>query len=349
MKIALIEIGNSHEECLYSQIKFLSSLPECEITLICSQVIYKQISYQHLFSDIKVVDSPKGWKKYQSLYNIYSYIRRGNFDKLIFNTAQGSFTKKLMMMPYQKTKLYGTLHNLKKLDSFSQKLVTKKLERYFVLNDYLLNKVKDTSQGSIFSSYYPIFFPKLNIGMITKPEDENWIAIPGQVELKRRDYLSLLKAISSRTISDKIKFLLLGPADHSHGDGLFIREQIAQLGLSSNFVLWSDYMPNNLFHEYMSLCDFVMPLIHEDHVSSQLYRYQISGAFNQAFSYRKPLLVSKHLKNIEDFQDTVIFYSLDDLSNLESLLDNNNRRFYQLDKWSFEFQKNHYLKEIGIN
>ena len=165
MKIALIEIGSSHDECLYSQVKILSSVSD--LTLICDNSLRENTKHYDLIDRRIFVSIGKGYKKWVSLFRLWRLCCSENFDKIIFNTAQGKLIQILLTFPFpKKTNFYGVLHNTLKLkQSVSQKKISKKIIHYFILNDYLKDKIiADTS----FSTFYPIFYPKYKLQTIHK-------------------------------------------------------------------------------------------------------------------------------------------------------------------------------------
>lgn len=344
MKIALIEIGGSHDECLYSQIKILKSVENVHLTLICDSSLKEHVSYFDSIDKIEFVKKTKGfWAEWFVAFKIYSLYKKENFDNIIFNTAEGKKITKLLLLPFSaKTKFFGTLHNTNKIkNSTSQKLISQKIQKYFVLNDYLVHE----KHKHIFASYYPIFFPNYPQANIEKPKDTIWVCIPGQVELKRRDYSSLFDNIEKTKLEKNIQFIFLGPCEHSHGDGNYIKERIKKLNLEKQCMLWDNFIDVTLFHTIAKNSDFLLPLIHPQHVSYSLYSHNISGAFNIAFAYKIPLLMEESFSSHLDFKDNSIFYNIDNmLSKIKK--PEPNKKFYQEQKWSFDFQKEKYWQVI---
>ena len=312
MKIALIELGNSHDECLYSQIRILKAKPGVELHLICSRAIFKRTQHFNEVDTFHQVSIPKGFFAQQKAYRkLKKYILKQAFAKLIFNTAQGSEVKKLMpFLRKYKGKMFGILHDTKKLEhSTGQKIISKKLDGYFVLNHYLEEKLKGNTNKPI-QSFYPIFFPSISHTPIAKPSDNLWFVVPGQLETKRRDYEALFEAVKNLKLASNYKFILLGKSMHSHGNGHWAKKFIAKYKLQDNFVLWDNFVPNDVCEAYLQKADYLMPLIHPNHPSAELYKHQITGAFNLAFAYKIPLLLEQQFKANLDFKNNSIFYTL---------------------------------------
>ncbi|AFM05206.1 hypothetical protein Fleli_2853 [Bernardetia litoralis DSM 6794] len=346
IKIALLELGGSHDECLYSQIKCLKSIPTVHITLICdSKVAQNTIDFDKDIDTKIIIEVFKGIAEWKQMYKLSNFLLKEKFDKIILNTAQSSKAKKLCFFVRQKIEVYGILHNIQKLHgSIGQKIISQSLKGYFVLNDYLLEKIPKTNISK-FSSFYTIFFPKNSLINLSKPADEIWICIPGKVEEKRRDYDILVQELSTKKLSKHIKFIFLGKIKGEYA--LTIKQKIEALGLESQFMYWEDFVPNQLFHSILQESDFIMPLIHSNHISASYYEYRISGTFNLAFAYQKPLLIEQSFEKYTDFKNNSVSYVI---SNLLEVINNlqkiDSNLLYKEEKWSFEFQKKKYLDFI---
>lgn len=349
LRVALIELSTSHDECLYAQVKMLKSDKNIHLTLICNEKHRDNVKYYDLVNTIEFVQINKGIHVWLDLFRVRKMMLKGNFDKIVFNTAQGPLLKKLLMLPFGKTDMIGTLHNTNKLNgSVGQKIISKKIRKYFVLNDYLLDTIRPKDHPALqFASYYPIFFPTFPEINVTKKENEIWICVPGQVELKRRDYNSLFDSIEKTGIKAAVRFILLGRCSHAHGDGNQVKDWILQNNLTDHFMLFDDFISPELFHSILKKCDYVLPLIHPLHKSFDLYKTQVSGAYNLAFAYKKPLLMEKSFSLYTDFKDNSVFYDCNQImETLNNVKPDSSAAFYTEEKWNFEFQKNKYLSFI---
>jgi hypothetical protein len=352
MKIALIEIGQSHDECIYSQIACIASNSNAKVYLICSESLRERVSSYDLVE--KIWFFPKFTKPTIFHYfKIWKLILSEKFDKVIFNTAQGKHPKNLLLFPYPKRiEFLGTLHNLEKLtkNSLGQRIISRKIKKYYLLNDYLLTQIEPEFKEKMhFGVFYPIFFPTQNSLSRIKPIDEIWICIPGQVELKRRDYEGLFQALETCKIDSKLKFILLGSCEHSHGDGGIIKKKIKELNLQDNFELYDGFVPMEEFYTIIKQSNYIMPLIHTNHVSAKLYKNQISGAFNQAFGYKIPFLLESCYKDSNDFKSNSLFYTLESLPQiLNNIRQVTSSEMYSDEKWTFEYQSKKYWELINL-
>ena len=344
MKIALVEIDGSHDECLYTQLLFVKGFSQ-ETDLICASNMKNQVQYFDSL-DAKYFFNFHGskLKRILSVFKLWRLINKNKYNFVIFNTAQGSLIRNLMLLPYsKKINFIGVMHNGNKLiKSGNQRIINKKISKYFVLNEYVKSIQKDINNIKI-ASFYPIFFPKFKNFEIHKNLNEIWISIPGQLQNIRRDYMGLIASLNPKITPLNIKFLLLGKSNNQN-DGTQIKKLIKDKGLESYFIFWERFIPNNEFHSYLNKSDFIMPLVSAKNEPAYL-KYKISGSFNLAFAYKKPLLMEDSFSNIDDFKENAIFYNYKDINEIISTL-NPIRNTYQNPKWSFEYQKNNYLEFI---
>ena len=352
-KAILVEIGGSHTECLYSQVRFLTE-SGYDLALVFSENLHDRIDRLGLKNEVSYykfgTSTPEDW---QSLRDIKKFIITKNECKVIFNTAGGNLIRNLVSFHYPSTiEFIGVIHDLSKLkNSFTQKLINRKIKKYFVLNDYL----KDNSINNIsVESFYPVFFPDFKNIPLNKKVGEFWVCIPGNVEFSRRDYKSLVESLKKNKINDNVKFILLGSSGHFNSDADELMDKIKNLSLEKYFIFFDDFVPEELFHSYAIQCDLIMPLIHKSHpYFLEVDGYKISGNFNIAFAHKKPLLVENTFEKFGDFKENGIFYSPDNMISKINVLsaDKNNfidlkSRMYKDPKWLFEFQKEKYISFI---
>ncbi len=350
-KIALVEMGGSHDECLYAQVRYLTSAGH-HVELICNSSLKSNVSYFDGLDRVHLIELRKGLKQWVDLIRIRRILVNGKFDRIVFNTAQGNVLKNLFLLPLPKKALrFGVIHNLRKLsNSVSQSVITRNLKGYFVLNDYLLDRVPPEIRKTVnVHSLYTVFYPTYPPVEVSKPTNEIWICIPGQVERSRRDYDGLFDSIERFGVNENVKFILLGRCEHLDGDGESIKHRISELGVTDQFMLWDSFIETELFYSILQYSDYVLPLIHPDHESFSLYEYQISGAFNLAFGFKKPLLMEHSFAEFEDFKTNAIHYAV------PSMMEKINRleiprsdQFYQEEKWEFEYQKRGFLQALGL-
>ena len=350
-KIALVEMGGSHDECLYAQIRYLKADGH-HVTLICNVSLKSNVDYFDGLDVVHFIDLRSGLKQWIDLRIIRKILVKGKFDRIIFNTAQGNVLKNLFLLPKPKNaKRFGVIHNLRKLKgSHSQKVITRNLDGYFVLNDYLIDQLDPEVKRTVnLHPLYTVFYPDYPSRKLEKNPEEIWICIPGQVELSRRDYDTLFDSIEKNGILDHIKLLFLGRCEHTDGDGSYVKKRIAALGIEQNVVLWDSFIETDEFYGMLKASDYILPLIHPKHGSYSLYEFQISGSFNLAFGFKKPLLMEASFSEYADFKNTAVFYEADALmEKINGLKVGHESSFYSDPKWDFDNQKNSFLKALKL-
>lgn len=343
---AVLEITGSHEECIYAQLLHLKR-GGYHTLLICSTNLKPKVfefdqADEFFYFDVTEEDR----RSYLKLWQIRALLVRRQVEVVCINSAHGKLVQNLVLLPYPKRmKFFGILHGINKLrKSVTQKLISIRIKKYFLLNDYLVQNLHKVPHGKLkFESYYPIFFPEFK-GMVPadKPEGQVWVTIPGQVEYARRDYRTLVDAFAKLAHKPDIQFIFLGSWEHREGNGPDLKQYIESLGLSRYFQ-FTGYMQNAAFHAVIKASDIIMPLIHPGNDGFEKYLiYQITGSYNLAFAHHKPLLMLQAFDQYEDFIENALFYSLDNLpaqlGNLPALIAGIQPQLYKNPKWTAEHQ-----------
>ena len=192
---ALVEIGGSHDECLYSQAAFLEA-GGFDVHLVVSESLVPRVRGFDNVVRVHTVSTGGGEiGAMRTALQLYRLTGRLGSDVVVFNTAHGAVVRDFTLLPQGRRRLAGVVHNILKLDaSTGQKIITRRIRRYLVLNDYLLDNRQDDLEV-VLDWFYPIFFPPFTPVDVTKGEKEIWACIPGKVDFKRRDYEGLLTAL----------------------------------------------------------------------------------------------------------------------------------------------------------
>jgi hypothetical protein len=344
MKVALIEISGSHAECLPAQVIMLNEAGH-EIHLVYDSKLNGIDELRPHVKEAHEVSSDLSPK--QKVTRCLTYLKNGRFDLMLFNTAQGGLMKKMCWRGLPKGRKIGLLHNVNKLRKLgSQRFINMKLDGYLVLSEYLKREALMARPRLNVEWFYPSFFYPVEQA-VEKPTEEKWIGIPGQVELKRRDYESLMSALEADLPPSHWRFLLLGPSDHASGDGNWVRERLKENGLEKHFVMFEGHLDHREFHAYLKQCDVILPLNHRVNGKTDYLKDQISGAWNLAYAYAKPLLLPTEYNHLEDFKGSAHFYKKDALTKrMESVLSGQSD-VQALRRHSYEFHKERYLKFVG--
>jgi len=348
MRTAIVELRASHEECIFSQLRFLKDAGH-RVTLILHPALAPQIKdYQNLADELVYIDFDKAdfFTKLQRQWQLFGILRK--FDLLVFNTAHSySVLRNLsQLLRFVSTRCVGILHDTKKLHSSStQRLISKKVKKYFVLNDMLLPT--DPSADPIeVQSFYPIFFPKYE-PVPTYKQNEIWIGIPGRIDYGRRSYDFLIDVLAKIPNLKRVKFLILGKVDATDPAGKRLYDSLKDLGRPERFKMFHSFIPNEEYHAYLAACDYIMPLLTQ---KEEYLEHKISGTFNLAFAHKKPMLCHTFFQDIPDLKENSLFFDAETLPKLISDIDTKNTASpasYADPKWNYRFQQKRYIDFIN--
>ena len=338
-KVLLIEFSDSHHECLYSQVRFLQE-SGCEVAVLVDKARIDRLegySCQQFSQDFASDQDPAA--------TTMEIIEENRFDSIVYNTTSHGMVRRLTqyLHNHPEIRTAGILHNPKNIWTTPRhQLIRRKTKRFFLLSENLLTSIRRLSlQPRSYAYFYPMFFPDYQ-HTVQKPPGEIWIGVPGQVSQSRRDYECLLKSLLSINTDPSLRILFLGRLGDRDGK---IPELIDRVNHQTPGLVryWDKSIHNPEYHGYMQNIDAVLPLIHD----RSFYRLKITGAFNLAFAYRKPLLLSAIMKNNIDFQDNAFFYANKDLGRVLSTPDKwLSAKYYTSEKWEFDFQRQLYIDHI---
>lgn len=351
MKVALIELGGSHEECMLTQMIALKSI-NASITLICTPEIKARNPHFEKYVDaILVVDfTKKAWADFKLILGINQFLKSNDFQKAILNTAQGGHIRNLCLTASKSVEFIGVIHTIRKFQgSFTQKIIHRKIKKYLLLSDFLLDKITIPKKLNV-KSFYPLDYPEFDL-KITKRPAETWITIVGGVENRRKDLTGFISMLE-KTNNENIKFIFLGKSDENKEEVVNFKAQIQTMNRSSQVVTFNDFIAPDLFNAYLKASDFLCPLIHPATQSAEQYiSNQISGAFNLAYSYQIPLLIHDNYNDIEDLQNSSIFYNQ---TNFDATLLNAIQtrgeivtKIATVEKWKKQFQQKKFIEFIS--
>ena len=348
MKTAIVEIRESHEECICTQLSFLKDAGH-QVTLLLHPLLAKQIiDYVNLAEEVIYIDfdNKSFLKKLELQWKLYRMLEK--FDLIILNTAHSySVLRNLtVLLRFAQAKCVGILHDTKKLDSSStQRIISRKIKKYFVLNDALLPA--EEPRGNIkVQSFYPIFFPEYEPLPVYKQNDI-WIGIPGRVDYDRRNYDFLVNALAEIPGLDRMKFVILGKVDRNNPIGKRFYDSLEKSGQLERFKLFHTFIENRDFHSYLAACDYIMPLLTPN---ADYLKYKISGSYNLAFAHKKPLLCHTFFQDFPDLRANSLFFDETTFPQLISEIDTGNLKSpasYSDPKWSYRFQQRRYIDFIN--
>ncbi len=328
MKILIVELSTSHTEIIEPTVKALK--PWTVDLAIHENSFSKVKNLEHQIKIFKLANASE-------VFQAQAIIKKNNYDIVIFNSAQGKNARSLIIKTlFVKSKFIGFHHNPEKLiSSFTQSLIKFKIKKYILLaqfnKDYLVRNGVDSKNLHVF---YPVI--DQSQAAVAGADAQRLIAIPGVLEQGRRDYFGLIKTVLQNPDAYKnVRFELLGNS-LTH-DGPEIKKQIMQTNLSDRFRLYDGYVEQTTLDNCLKRCDYVMSLMHPGTKYFEKYLHtKISGAYNLAFSFRKPLLLHDLFSTIQDFKENCLFYNLDNLGQQIQKNITLNSKFY--DQFNIDFQ-----------
>ncbi len=305
--IALVEIGRSHDECLLPQIQWLKEAG-CKITLVCNPEIRERnpIFEHYVHAFIEPVMDTSQWKDFWKMRKLVNDLRNAGVDKVVFNTAQGGHIRNACRFA-RKTRLecIGIIHTTRKFDgSFTQKLISKTIKKYFLLSKFLKerSKVSDDIQLEYF---YPIH----SIDSYPDPAKEQLtITLIGSVENRRKDLDSIPELIAQ--LPENAQLVFLGKSDASSEDRLKLERDPGSENQNNRLIFYDAFVPQEEFDRILKQSHFLLPLVHPDTPSADQYLLnQIPGAMILSFAYHIPLLLHKHYKNHTELATASYYYT----------------------------------------
>jgi len=353
-EILLAEFNKSHTEVLHSQILFFLK-KKYHVNLW----INKEAEFEDVYNGkVKIIreDTKVSSLNIGLLYKVVRFIQRNKIKKVVLNTAHGILIRNLcLLLMNSNVEVIGVIHQAHKLiKSSTQKIISKKIRKYFVLNDYVKEYMNNLQQNTYrINSFYPVFFHN-NESNNSNVNDKIIITVPGNVIQNRKDYLFLLRSIITldKELKEKFQFIFLGTASKSESAEVF--NLINKNKLEESFVkIYKKRVPENEFIDMLQHSDYIMPLIHpSSHSYNEYMATEISGAFNTAFAFKKPLLMYGSFKKFEDFKKFAVFY---DEKSFESLLERISKHdltkeikknYLNYRKFDLDFQTENYIKFI---
>lgn len=348
-RVAIVEIGGSHDECILSQLVSLKEAGAWVVLCGTKDILEKNSTFKKYLDSFHEVTLPKSAiGDFLEMVRLNRWFKKNKIDRVIANTAQGGHIRNLCITSSPKIQFFGFIHTIKMLESsFTQSIISKKIKDYFVLNDTLKRYSKKTKNRNVYS-FYPLNYPHFNL-TIPKPENEFWIAIIGGVESRRKDLNGFIEL--AKLTPKNVHFHFLGKSKLETDEVHQFLKEINENKLSNRIKLFDNFLTEEAFDGYLQKTDAIFPLVHPYTPSADEYfKRQISGAINIAFSYKIPMLIHENYQDWEDFKDGVIFYNLSNFGERFSTFQTSvltlKNQLIANPKFSAEFQNKHFAKII---
>ena len=306
--VAVIEVDGSHDECLLTQLFALKQAKK-SILLICTQTLKdRNTQFESLVDEFSIIDS--SLKHKTVVKHICNTLKSKKVELAIFNTAQGAKVRDVCLkMLFSKIKFFGIIHTTRKFEgSRTQRLINFKIKNYFLLSEFLFNKVTPPN-GIHLAYFYPIRFPEFNTNKIKN--DTLTVSIIGGVEKRRKDLEGFVKMVEN-TSSMNVKYIFIGKSDSKNEDVIALKTALTQKNLLKNVQLFDNFISQEEFDVYLQQTDLILPIVHPNTPSAdQYFKNQISGAVNVGFGYKIPLLIHEGYDNVTELKERALFYNLD--------------------------------------
>lgn len=343
-KYALVEIGDSHDECLLSQMHALSERGVKILLCTTQKIVDRNPLFVNYVDSLLVVDmNQEKSKQKREISRIWNKIKAEKCSKVVLNTAQGNMIRYLCWKAlFSKIEFVGILHTTRKLKgSFTQKMISKKVKKYLFLSEYLLSTLEIPKELNV-DYFYPLRFNR---------EDRSFkktglqIAIIGGVENRRKDldgFVEMAGAVKDQNID----FVFVGKSDLEKRDVHVFLNKIEKKELQ-NIRYFTRFVSQDEFDIFVSQSDLILPMIHPDTPSAdQYFKNQISGAMTVSFAYKIPMLVHREFKHISEMKPAGFYYEPQKFAEaLNSCLDKIEQKRKEMrdhQKYSVEYQENRY-------
>lgn len=339
----LVEVAGSHDECLYTQVAALQD-NNIEVLLATDRTIAGRLEVDSKMIHVVRSGMEGSWK---IASNIIHLIRQFKPEKVVFNTAQGSIVRNVVIrslgLPVE---FIGIIHTTRKFQgSFTQRWINLKIKKYFFLAKFLKENVGQ-HKGIRTDYFYALDLPFSDGGStITKSKR---IVIIGGVESRRKDLEGFLNMMNDEQLKE-FTFIFLGRSAENNCEVANFKNKLREMGVLDRVVLYPDFVSHELFASEMERAALVLPLIHPGTSSAEQYFCnQIPGAMNVALSWKKPLLLHKDYMEIEELEPAAYYYELSNLATLLNGIDevSYKKKLFQIaenENFSREFNRQKFI------
>lgn len=308
LRIALVEIGGSHDECMLTQMHAIRNYGHAIVLITTANVAERNPIFKEYVNEIYLVDTENTARK-AVVREVWKKLKGDKIDQAIFNTAQGKVIRDLCVKAlFHPIKFVGVIHTTRMFtESFTQKIIHRKIKKYFLLSEFLCSKVTPPKGVSV-AYFYPLRFPTTPA---PKESSKIIIAIIGGVEERRKDLEGFLTVLPTLQ-NENIQFIFLGKSDASKPEVRSFLNRLKEYDVTDLVTTFDVFVPQETFDAVVQNATFILPLVHPDTPSAdQYFRNQISGAMTVSFGYKVPMLIHAAYQGIEEMQAASFYYSLD--------------------------------------
>ena len=311
MRVAIIEIGGSHMENVYTLVHLLQKR-ECEIILVINEKLVSLVYDKQAIKSIVTVpdDITKFSVQLKEYKRLRLLLKKEKVETVIIGTTEIKPVRTLVFFLPVKN-IIGIVHDASKLEKSStfKNILSLKMKKFIVFGNYILKKLKPLPKYKI-ASLDVVYFPKVKQMKLIKPANEFWVVIPGTVSGDRRDYLPLIQQLRTNQLPGQLKIILLGyfPASEQS-----IRTALNNWKEAGKHVIsFQEYLGYDLFHSYLNHADIILPLMKLENDSFYADR-RTSGSIHLGLGYQKPFLLPSSFKNELVIPFSIYYSSIEEL------------------------------------
>lgn len=308
LRIALVEIGGSHDECLLTQMHAIQNRGHEMVLITTTDVANRNPIFDKYVSETLLVDVESVSRK-AIARQVSNKLKQAEVQKAIFNTAQGKVIRRICVKAlFHSIEFIGVVHTTRMFtESFTQKIIHWKIKKYLMPSENLSSKVI-LPKGVSVDYFYPLRFPST---ALRESNHKRTIAIIGGVEERRKDLDGFLNMLATLK-GENVHFVFLGKSDASKPDVSSFLSRLKSENLTDLVTTFGQFVSQDSFNSTVQSADLILPLVHPNTPSAdQYFRNQISGAMIVSFGYKVPLLLHSGYRDIEEMKPAAFYYDLE--------------------------------------
>lgn len=344
--IALIEIGGSHDECLLSQMHAIKSTGRKVLLITFAEILERNPEFNNYIDDKLFVDmSGSKVERSKEVSRIWKKLKASKCEKAVLNTAEGNLVRLLCLKAFfHKIEFIGIVHNTRKFEkSFTQSIINKKIKKYLMLSENLLQSISPPKNLKV-DYFYPI---RYSSKAKTIEKTTRTAVIIGGVERRRKDLDGFVQ-IAEQAKEANVKFVFLGKSDESLEDVQWFLNEIKERGLTGLIKTYDHFVAQDEFDAQIQNADLILPIVHPDTKSAEEYfKSRISGAMSVSFGYKIPMMIHEAYSHINEMNAASFYYNMDNFGSeiskaLESI-EEKKAIMKSYEAYNVEFQEKRYL------
>jgi len=277
-----------------------------EILLVTTpDVAERNPAFTPFVSETFLVNTDTSSRK-EVVRTIWKKLKSAQIELAVLNTAQGKMMRDLCLKAlFHPIEFVGIIHTTRMFtESFTQKIIHKKVKKYLLLSQFLKDKVNPPRRIRV-DYFYPLRFPTNNQWIEKR---HKVVAIIGGVEERRKDLKGFVRMLSE--LKDKnIRFVFIGKSDPEKAEVKQFLKALDEQSLGELVTTFDHFVAQEKFDSLVQNADFILPLVHPDTPSAdQYFKNQISGAMTVSFGYKVPMLIHEAYSHIEEMQAASFYY-----------------------------------------